>query len=198
MRTITVTGSGQSRVPPDCAVVRVAAVHRAAAVADALAGADTAARSVATVAARHTDAARTASTGLAVWPAHDDQGRASSYSARHSLTIGCSDLESAGALLTELAEVVGDRLEIEGVSLDVADPAAGLRDARSAAYDDAVVRATHLAALAGAGLGDVQAITEGGWSSGPTRAVPVAAKAVSFSPGETTLDASVTVTFQLL
>lgn len=76
MRTITVTGRGRSRVPPDSAVVRVAAVHQAAAVAG-----------------------------------EDEHGRPLGYSTRHSLTIGCLDVASAGGQLAGLAEAVGDRLE---------------------------------------------------------------------------------------
>ena len=122
MRTVTVSGHGESLAVPDSAVVRVAAVHRAAGVADALAGADSAARQAVTTAREHTTPERIGSTAVQIWPTHDEQGVPSGFEATHSLTIRCADVDAAGALLTALAESVAERLRIEGVSLEVADP----------------------------------------------------------------------------
>jgi uncharacterized protein len=198
MRTVTVTGQGEARVAPDSAVVRVTAAHAAPGVAEALAGADSAARSIVATAREHTDAARVGSTGLSIWPATDREGRPAGFSAQHSLTISCADIESAGALLTALVEAVGDRLQVDGVSLEVADPRAAQTAARDAAYADAVTRATQLAGLAGAELGAVQEVVEGGSPSFPGPRMSMAkTMSASFEPGETSLGASVTVTFQL-
>jgi uncharacterized protein YggE len=198
MRTVTVTGHGESRVPPDSAVVRVSAVHRAAGVAEALSGADSAATRIATTARQFTTPERVGSTSLQIWTSHDELNRPDGFQARHSLTIRCDDIDAAGALLTALAESVGDRLEVEGVSLEVADQAEGSRTAREAAYADAVDRATHLAGLAGAELGQVQDVAEGGAATGPVRMARAVSASASFQPGETSLGAAVTVTFQLL
>jgi uncharacterized protein YggE len=198
MRTVTVTGHGESRVPPDSAVVRVSAVHRAAGVAEALSGADSAATGIATTARQFTTPERVASTSLQIWTSHDELNRPDGFQARHSLTIRCDDIDAAGALLTALAESVGDRLEIEGVSLEGADQSEGSRTAREAAYADAVDRATHLAGLAGAELGQVQDVAEGGAATGPVRMARAVSASASFQPGETSLGAAVTVTFQLL
>src|SRR4051794_26522267 len=160
MRTVTVTGHGEARVVPDSAVVRVAAVHRAAGVADALGGADSAARQVVATGREHTAPERVGSTSVQVWPAHDQQGAPDGFEARHSLTIRCPDVAAAGVLLGALAEAVGDRLQIEGVSLEVSDRSAAETAAREAAYADAVERGTHLASLAGSELGDPQAVME--------------------------------------
>jgi uncharacterized protein YggE len=198
MRTVTVTGQGETRVAPDSAVVRVAAVHRAAGVAEALGGADSAADAIATTAQAYTTPERIGSTSLQIWRDHDEHGRPSGFVARHSLVIRCPDIEAAGGLLTGLAEAVGERLEIEGVSLEVADQASATAAAREAAYADAVDRATHLATLAGASLGDVQEVVEGGGSGvGPARMAKAAAEPVSFQPGEAAIGCAVTVTFQL-
>ena len=145
MRTVTVTGHGEARVAPDSAVVRVSAVHRAPGVAEALAGADSAA---ARSPRRPTSSRRpsgSARPSLQIWRDHDEQNRPTGFQARHSLVIRCPDIEAAGGLLTALADAVGDRLEIEGVSLEVADQSAADGGAREAAYADAVDRATHLA-----------------------------------------------------
>ncbi len=199
MRTVSVTGHGESRVVPDSAVVRVSTVHRAAAVADALAGADSAARQVIATGREHTAPELVGSTSVQVWPAHDQQGEPAGFEARHSLAIRCPDIDVAGALLSALAETVGDRLQIEGVSLEVTDRSAAESAAREAAYADAVERARHLAALAGADLGDPQAVMESAYAEAPTGRVRAAAlHSVALEPGEMSVTASVTVTFQLL
>jgi uncharacterized protein YggE len=198
MRTVTVTGHGQARVAPDSAAVRVAAVHQAAGVAEALAGADSAASTIAAAARGFTTPEQVGSTSLQIWTSRDAADRPAGFQARHSLTIRCPDIDAAGGLLTALAEVVGDRLEVEGVALELSDPTAAAQAAREAAYADAVVRATQLAGLAGAELGDVQEVVEGsGHGGGPTLMTRALAAPASFQPGETTVPASVTVTFQL-
>jgi uncharacterized protein YggE len=200
MRTVTVTGQGESRVAPDSAVVRVSAVHRAPGVAEALSGADSAAGAIAATAGGFTAPERVRSTSLQIWRDHDPVGRPTGFQARHSLVIGCPDIDAAGAMITALAEAVGDRLEIEGVSLELADETAASVAAREAAYADAVERASHLAGLASAQLGEPQEVTEGGGSGGgPVRMARLAsASDASFQPGETSVGAMVTVTFQLL
>jgi uncharacterized protein len=200
MRTVSVTGHGQARVVPDSAVLRVAAVHRGDSVADALAGADTAVAQVVATGRDFTTPERIATTGLNIWPAHDDQGRRTGFEARHSVTLRCTDVPAASGLLTALAETVGDRLQVEGVSLEVSDPAAAEREAREAAYADAVDRATQLATLAGAALGEPQAVLEGGFTEIPVGRALMAASmdSTTLEPGESSVTSSVTVTFQLV
>ena len=199
MRTVTVSGHGEARVVPDSAVVRVAAAHRADGVADALAGADSAARQIVATGREHTSPERIGSTSVQIWPAHDQQGTPAGFDARHSITLRCDDVDSAGALLTALAESVGDRLQLEGVSLEVTDRSAAETAAREAAYADAVERGMHLAGLAGATLGDPLQVVEGGsMPLGQPRPAMLSAKAdVALEPGEMSVTSSVTVTFQL-
>jgi uncharacterized protein len=201
MRTVTVTGRGTAREVPDTVVVRVAASHRAAGVAEALAGVDSAASEIVAVGREHTEPSRIASTTLNVWPAYDNEGKPSGFEARHSLSVTCADIASAGALLAALATRVGDRLQVEGFGLEVSDSARALDSARAGAYADAVARAGHLAALAGAHLGEVQAMTEGG-TGGPVGIAEGGVardmmKSVAIEPGETTIAAQLTVTFEL-
>jgi uncharacterized protein len=197
MRTVTVTGHGETRVAPDSAVVRVAAVHRAAGVADALAGADSAARQIVATGREHTTPERIGSSAVQIWSSHDQQGTPNGYEARHSLTIGCPDVAAAGALLSALADAVGERLQIEGVSLEITDRSAAETAAREAAYADAVERATHLAGLTGAVLGDAQDVVEGGVPPGVPRMAKALAADVALEPGEQAVAVAVTVVFQL-
>jgi uncharacterized protein YggE len=203
MRTVTVIGQGTSREVPDTVVVRVAAAHRAAGVAEALAGADSAATEIVAVGRRHTDASQISSTNLNVWPAYDNQGKPSGFEARHSLQLSCSDVTKAGALLSELATTVGDRLQVEGLGMEVADPGRAMVRARAAAYADAVAKAGQLAELAGGRLGDVQAMAEGSGMPWPVMDMAAGgaqqmAKSVSIQPGETALTATLTITFMVV
>ena len=199
-RTVTVTGQGRATAVPDTAVVRVAAVHRAASVAEAFAGVASAVDAIGTEARRVTEERHIASQGLQVWPAHDNQGRQSGFETRHTIEIGCPDLAAASALLEALVAAVGDRLQVEGVTLRVSEPAPLVTIAREAAYADAVVRASHLAGLAGATLGPIVSVSEGGggWSPYPQDMDVRSMKAeASFEPGETAVTATVTASWQL-
>jgi len=198
-RTLTVTGQGQSRAVPDRAVLRIGITHRAPGVADAVAGVDSGVRLAGEVARRFTTPGRIGSQGLNLWPAHDQEGRQVGFEARHQLAIACDDLDVAGKLVGALAAEVGDRLQIEGVSLEVSDPSAAQTAAREAAYADATARAEHLAGLSGATLGEVVAVVEGGGAT-PLMAdfrPMAAAPDVSFEPGESTISSAVTVTWLL-
>lgn len=198
-RTVTVIGQGSAAVAPDSAVVRVAAVARAAGVADAFAASSAAAAQIGAVARRHTDEKRIASTGINVWPWHDDQGQQRGFEARHSLALGCPDLDSAGALLDELATEVGDAIVVDGVALEISEPTAARDQAVAAAYADAQRQAEQLATLSGASLGVVLAIGQrGSVGVGPAfRGLDAMAMSAKIEPGETTVAASLSVTWSL-
>jgi len=193
-RTVTVTGHGSATAVPDTAVVRVAAVHRAAGMAEALSGAESARAAVVAAAGDLV----VSSTDLSIWPAYDNEGRKDGFEARHALTITGGDLEIAGALVGRLAGEVGDRLQVESVSLSVGDPSAALTEARAAAFAEARVRAEHLAGLADATLGEVQDVAEGAGAPVARGTELAAMKAdVGFTPGQTQLTSTVTVTWAL-
>ncbi len=200
IRTVTVTGQGTAAVTPDSAVVRVAAVARADGVADAFSACSSAAARIGEMARRHTSEERIASTGISLWPWHDNQGQPLGFEARHSLAVGCFDLDTAGALLTDLAIEIGDALAVDGVTLEVSSPVAAQEQAVTSAYADAVRQATQLAGLAGASLGEVLAIGEAGvmgvGGGGPgDRVASISAK---IEPGQSVIAANLTVTWSLL
>ena len=198
-RSVTVTGHGSATAVPDTAVVRVAAVHRAAGMAEALSGAESARSAVVAAAGEAAGDLVVSSTDLSVWPAHDSEGRRAGFEARHALTITGGDLDEAGALVGRLGEEVGERLQVENVTLSVGDPTAALAEAREAAYAEARARAEHLAWLADASLGEVLEIAEGAGVPVPRGgAEAFAVKAdVGLAPGETVLTSTVTVTWAL-
>lgn len=193
------TGQGSVAVAPDSAVVRVAAVARARGVAEAFAASSVAAGQIGVAARRHTEDRHVATTGINVWPWHDNEGRQRGFEARHSLAIGCPDLDAAGSLLDELAAEVGDGLVVEGVALEVSEPTAARDRAVAAAYADAQRQAEQLAGLAGASLGEVLAIGQGGSiGGGPVRhGMDAMAMSAKIEPGESSVVASLSVTWAL-
>ncbi|MCW2735407.1 SIMPL domain-containing protein [Nocardioides sp.] len=202
MHTVTVTGTGTSKVTPDTAVVRLAAVARGATVTEAYEAMSSSAASVVEVAGRHTEERRVASTGITVWPWHDHSGVRQGYEARHTFVIGCADLAEAGVMLGELAREVGDGLAIDGVALEVTEDHGAGAKAREAAFHDARERAAALARMAGAGLGAVQTVVEGDAGRGGPVPMPKTAmmrdSGGGLEPGEASVTTSVTVVWELV
>lgn len=199
VRSVTVSGQGASYAVPDSAVVSTAVTHRAASVADALAGVNSAAELAIAAAAELVDRDRIASRDLNVWPAHDNSGRPDGFECRHALTVRCPSLEVAGQVIGALASAVGNRLQVEGVSLAPTDPSVAQSEAREAAYADAVAKGAQLAGLAGAQLGEPLTVVEGGGLAQPM--VEFAARSAKLdaglTPGQVQIGATLTVTFAL-
>jgi uncharacterized protein len=202
MRTLTVVGHGSAAAAADVADVRFAVVHQAAdSVASAVAGVDEAGRQARAVAAEVDPEAPLSQNDFSVWPWHDQQGRPAGYEARHSLSVRCRDLATAGQLVSALAERLDQRLVVEQVTPALADRGSVEDQARAAAFEDATRRATHVAGLANDVLGRVQSIVEGG----PTGPVPLQEAAMakaggtdlSFGDSRLTVAVSLTVTFSL-
>jgi uncharacterized protein YggE len=200
MRTVTVAGHGAATAPADAADVRVAVVQHSESVTTAVAGVDEAGRQARAVAAEVTAEQSVSQTDFSVWPRHDHEGRPSGYEARHSLTIRCADLATAGRLVSALAERLDHRLVVEQVAPVIADRRPVEDDARVAAFEDATRRATHLVGLAGDVLGQVQSIVEGA----PAHHVPMAEATssksspdLSFGGSQLTVAVGLTVTFSL-
>jgi hypothetical protein len=81
------------------------------------------------------------------------------------------------------------------------DPSAAQAEAREAAYTDAVAKATQLATLAGATLGEPLTVVEGGGMHQPMFEMAAARSAkldTSFEPGQVAVGATLTVTFVLV
>lgn len=201
MRTVTVTGSGTSKIAPDSAVVRVAVVGRGVGVVEAYEIMSAAAGQLVDVAARHSGKRHVATTGVSVSPFHDHEGRREGYEARHGYAVRCTDLAAAGVMLSELAHVVGDALAVDNVGLEVTDTHAAASKAREASFHDARERAAALARMAGLSLGGVQSMVEGGDGDGvvlgsPRMSLMHDAGGV-LEPGETSVTSSVTVVWEL-
>lgn len=198
-RTITVPGLGTAAAPPDLLTAELEAWsegpsagevltetnHHAAALLAALTELGVAGPDVAT-------------TAVHVGPTWDRDGRPAGYRATNAVRVVLRDLTTAGAHLDALARLLGDHVQLGSVSLGLTDDRALRSAARTTAMADARARADELAAAAGAAVGAVREIAEGG-TTGP---VPIAKAfaaeaAVPLAGGATEVTVAVTVTYEL-
>ena len=197
VRTVTVTGTASATARPDRAVLSLGVQSRRPSAASALQVVDE--RAATLVSALRDAGARDEdlrTTGLNLW--FDQSAR--EYVASYSITIAVP-ADDAGRFLDAAAEVAGDELTMNGISFSVADPAVVVAPLRELAVGDARAKAEVLATAAGAGLGAVVTIVEGGAGG----AVPVfkggAARLAMAAPiegGSETLSLQVTVTYELV
>jgi uncharacterized protein YggE len=204
-RTVTVNGSGRASVSPDVVRLDLRVGHDADDVAAALAGATDGIRKVGAV-VRDRGVAdpdiRTLDAGVTQrW---DNSGTAVGFTAQQRLRVTARRLEVVGEILEAAAAAVGNALLVDSVRLDVADRSDGLREARDAAFTDARDKAQQYAVLAGAELGAVLGVAEGGsipMGSPGAKYMALAADMAGGMPvegGDLELGASVTVTWELL
>lgn len=201
---VEVTGSGAASAVPDVVVLDARVQCEAPDVAGALAAASERVVAALRAAADHGVADRDRrTTGMGVSTRWDHEGRAVvGYTSHQSVRLLVRDRDRVGDLVRALAGAAGDAFALDGVTLEVADPAPLLERARTAAFEDARARAEQFAALARRPLGAVLRVTED-----PDRGMPsprFAAKAamevsggMPVEAGESTLTASVTVRFGL-
>ncbi len=180
-RTITVTGTGTTRVSPDIAVVNLgvqtqgadvgAAVQennrRAQAVTDALLEQGVTAEDM-----------RTVNFYVSSQQLFDPMGLPTgetSYTVDNTILFTLRAPEKLGAVL-QVALRAGSN-SVQSVSFSVADPSVPMDEARQLAVADAQRQAEQVAAAAGASLGDVLSIGEGG------NVVPTYYEAPAFGKG---------------
>ena len=204
---VEVTGSGSASATPD--VVRVALGIRcdSEGVAAALSAAAATVRKVSAAARAHGLADRDiASASASVQPRWTNEGVASGYTAYHQLTLLVRKLTDLNELVDAVAEAAGNSLVIDGITLDLADRAPLATQAREAAFEDAQAKATQYAALAGARLGRVLALVEGGGEGfGPMPAamdsqmmMKASGGGLPVEAGEHSVGASVRVAWELV
>lgn len=204
---VDVTGSGTASATPDVVRVTLGIRCDSEGVAAALSAAAATVRKVTAAARTHGLADRDiASTSASVQPRWTNEGVVSGYTAYHQLTLLVRKLRDLNDLVEAVAEAAGNSLVIDGITLDLADRAPLAAQAREAAFEDAQAKATQYAALAGARLGRVLALVEGGGADfGPTPAAMDGRMAMASSgaglpveAGEHAVGASVRVAWELV
>ena len=196
---MTTVGAGRVTTAPDAARLSVSVLHTASSVAEALEGCAAAMVDLGEVARRFVADEAISSRGLNVWQQRGPTGEPAGFEARHQVEVVCGGLAQAGEVVTALATVVGDALELQGMDPFVRDPAPLLVVARESAFADARAKADHLAGLAGQQVVGAVSVSEGGAGGD----VPVFARAAakdfattSFEPGSTAISATVSVVWE--
>jgi uncharacterized protein YggE len=127
-------------------------------------------------------------------------------SSRHradvSLRLTLPDVGSAGELLAQAGEAVGDGFRVNGLWPDLADPESARRTARADAVGAARRQAEELATVAGVRLGRLRSLVEGGgggWAPFPAsgHATAMAAAAPGVEGGELAVRVAVTATYEI-
>ena len=201
--TLTVTGSATINVVPDLATITLGVTTTGDTAASAMAANNEAVSGViAKLIAAHVADRDMQTSSLSInpnWVANaNNTGQViNGYIASNMLTVRIKALETTGAVLD--AAITDGANTLNGLTFGLQDQRPTEDEARKAAVVDALARAKVLADAAGAKLGDIQSINEGGASQpGPmpmfktmdAASVPVAA-------GEIGISASVTIVWAL-
>jgi uncharacterized protein len=200
-RTITVTGEGIVETAPDQATVALGVTTNAeTAVAALAANSEAMTKMMEQLRAAGVAAADLQTSNLSLNPNWTSYGSSSSseisgYVASNMLNVRVRDLAELGAILD--AAVTDGANTMNGITFGLSEPNPVMNEARTRAVADATSRATVLATAAGASLGPIVSITEGGTFPGPAPMFRAESTAVPVATGELAMTASVTVTFEI-
>ena len=206
-RSVTVSGHGKVTVKPDTASLSLGVSVTASKANDALRQAANKADTlikVLTSAGVSKDDITTS--GVSLYPQYDNTGRTiSGYNASNSMTVTIRKLGDAGTIIDAAAALVGNEINIGGISFYVNDTEAVLGAARAAAITNAKARADQYAGAANATVGAVMTISEVSSpvigpiyyqnASADRAGAPAASTPVS--PGTQDLTIDVTVVYEL-
>ncbi|GGB35637.1 membrane protein [Roseibium aquae] len=206
---ITITGRGEVNVAPDMAVITTRVVTTGTTAPEALSQNSTDLSAVISqIKAAGIEERDIQTSGFSIYPRYDHSDnrngnppRIVGYEVANGVQVNIRNLEKLGDILTLV--VASGANQIGGIQFDVSDPGSKLDEARTRAVADARHKAEVFAKAAGAELGTVMSISE----AGATLPRPVgmrlekammAADAAPIEAGESTLSASVTITWQLI
>lgn len=204
--SITVTGRGSAHREADVLTLAIGIEARRASVKEAYsAGADAASAVLGVLRQRGVDGADAASSGLNVqaetsW--REGAGNlVTGYLVSSTVTVRLVYRSGAEDIIAAVVSTGGDDVRLHSLEPAVSDPASGAAQARALAWADALAKAGHYAALAGRSLGQAQHIGEGEPSSGGT--VPLMARtsgvaALPLQPGQSAIEATITVQWELI
>ena len=202
--TLTVTGAATVSAAPDQATLSLGVTTSDRTAAAAMAANNEAMSAVmARLIAAHVADRDMQTTGLSVNPnwgtnAAGTVQEIQGYTASTTLTVRIAALETAGAVLD--AAIADGANTLNGLTFDLANPRPVEDAARKAAVADALARAQILAEAAGAHLGPIVSLIEGGGAQHPMPMLykTAADSAVPLAAGEVGVSAEVTIVWQLL
>jgi uncharacterized protein len=201
---ITVTGEGVVDGVPDIATLSLGVTTTGTTAAEAMAANTEALRAVmARLTAAGVGDRDMQTTNLSInpnWTGYDSgaRQRIDGYTASNQLTVRIRSLDGLGAVLD--AAIQDGANTLNGLSFGLSEPRPAMDAARRAAVEDARTRATLLVEAAGAKLGRIVSISEGGGYSQPAPMFRQSADSVGAVPvaaGEVATTATVTIVFEI-
>jgi uncharacterized protein YggE len=201
-RVVTI-GEGTATAEPDEFVLHFNVAAVADGVADALDQlADLSDAVAAVLDELHIERRRRATTDYRVHTHYDDErGAREGYEAVTSLRIALAPAAQVASVAGALAERLGDALRIDGVRAGIAARGGLEADARADAVRNARTQAEEIATAAGARVGGLVSLVEGGFlpagmltEAGMARGMR---RAASVEPGEMAVRVTVTGTWEL-
>jgi uncharacterized protein YggE len=199
-RLVTVTGEATFAVPPDSAVIRigVSSLEKTAREAGE-ANAKQMTAVLTTVKASGIAERDIQTSRLSLQPQYDPNkggtARLTGFQANNQVTIRIRDIDNLPTVLDRA--IAAGANEMSGIEFVVSDQSKLLDQARDEAIADARRKAELYARAARAKLGQVVSISEEGTAPQPRPMQAVRAGAVPIAPGEQTLRAIVSVSYEL-
>jgi len=199
-KVVTVTGEATVAVAPDAAVIRIGVSSQDKTAREA---SEANSKQMTAVLAAIKDngiSERDIQTSrLSLQPQYDPNksgtARLTGFQASNQVTVKIRDIDNVPSVLDRA--IAAGANELSGIEFVVSEQSKLLDRARDDAIADAHRRAELYAKAAGAKLGHVVAITEEGTAPPPRPMQALRAGAVPISPGEQTLRAMVTVSYEL-
>lgn len=202
--TLSVTGMATVEVVPDMATVLLGVTTNGATAGSALsANSDAVAAVIERLKAAGIDAADIQTSNLSINPnwvmnASGTANEVQGYTAMNMVSVRIRAMDKTGAVLD--AAVTDGANTLNGLYFSLQDARSAEDEARRRAVQDARSRAALLAEAAGATLGPILSITEGGMAPpmpGPMYRMDAAAAAIPVEAGTVGVSASVTIVYQL-
>jgi hypothetical protein len=199
-KVVTVTGEATAAVAPDAAVIRIGVNSQDKTAREA---SDANAKQMSAVLAAIKDtgiAERDIQTSrLSLQPQYDTSksgtARLTGFQANNQVTVRIRDIDKLATVLDRA--IAAGANEMSGIEFVVTEQSRMLDQARDDAIADARRKAELYAKAAGTKLGNVISISEEGAAPQPRPMQAVRAGAVPIAPGEQTLRAIVTVSYEL-
>jgi hypothetical protein len=197
---VTVTGEATVAIAPDAAVIRIGVTSQEKTAREA---SDANAKQMTAVLAAIKDtgiAERDIQTSrLSLQPQYDPgksgNARLTGFQANNQVTVRIRDIDKLATVLDRA--IAAGANEMSGIEFVVSEQSKMLDQAREDAIADARRKAELFAKAAGARLGNVVSISEEGSAPQPRPMQAMRAGAVPIAPGEQTLRAMVTVSYEL-
>ncbi len=199
-KLVTVSGEATVAVPPDTAVIRIGVTSMAKTAREAgEANAKQMTAVLETIKASGIAERDIQTSRLSLQPQYDPNksgtARLTGFQANNQVTIRIRDIDSLPTILDRA--IAAGANEMSGIEFVVSEQSKLLDQARDEAIADARRKAELYAKAAGAKLGQVVSISEEGTAPQPRPMQAVRAGAVPIAPGEQTLRAIVSVSYEL-